>query len=1067
VDGKGVASSDLKRVAKEIAYKTQWNHMEQSERSRAKKIADKLLAIGKDIYADFVWQITETKEFAELCKAEGLDSVIAWEEHRDFHEPNGRMVKTYGVFSSNQVKSADLVTYDDNGNIIPLSERFNDEKSDIRWSRSEDAPTFYSHMSNTIDGMKDGKHGANSVIPYLKGKGVKDEEIKWSGIETFLEGKKSVTKAELQEFAQGSQLQIKEEITFGKKTKWSRYKLQAGKNYREITFSMPDSTYTNDAMKTHWGENAEGILAHARVQDFDVDGKKMLFIEEIQSDWHNEGHKKGYSDSNSVEGIEDAPFRDNYHEYVLKRLIRMAAGQGYDSIGWTTADIQSKRWSDEFAEGYRIEYDQDIPKFLNKYGKKWGARVSKSEINGVIDEVYFTTDEGEKHTSYVNALNAVVQSANELAGDGDFSVSDVYTRENEGVTIVLDKVTDIELGTITKVSKDTTTVWSMPITDAMKESVLGVGQPLYSRSEPEKTFAKGEADFSETRAKANAVLDIEKQIKALSDKMTEENRKEIFPEIYKLYEELDKADKALEKAIANRAETIKKAKASKAPAAPERWQTEKANRTKGKDFKVKGVSDIVSKLEHDFGIPISSGHISERNARGIYKVESEAVRTKDLNNLPTALHEVGHHLTRKFNLTDVSKNIENELLANADASFLDQYKDSEKPGEAVAEFFRNYFQNAEKAEKSYPLFTKYLFSKLDKKTADIVNENADIINNYYVEASKTATSAIKLAEEKSTDFRTVGERFSDKTNLLYQSWYDSNHAIKLFTDEVQNRTAYTFATNAAYADSRAYSMVVGDLYSIDGVKVGEGLAKALENINTKKVEEYKEFGEYLICKNGIERLAEGLDVWANEIQNTEEWMSARIKELEAKYPTFMESSERLYAFQKSFLNEWGVKSGLVSEESAKSWAERWQYYVPFTRKMETVSKFSKKRNQADSTIKKAKGSKRDFQHPIDSIMFNMQKMVSAALTNRVRTEISNQAEIVPGTGYIIEKIPTPMVADNFNVSELVDELNDAFMSNFESEEDIERGYNILLSTFGEDGKITKYQRGKANGDIIT
>ena len=42
-------------------------------------------------------------------------------------------------------------------------------------------------------------------------------------------------------------------------------------------------------------ENAKSILAHARIQDFDVDGKKMLFIEEIQSDWNNDGHKKGYS----------------------------------------------------------------------------------------------------------------------------------------------------------------------------------------------------------------------------------------------------------------------------------------------------------------------------------------------------------------------------------------------------------------------------------------------------------------------------------------------------------------------------------------------------------------------------------------------------------------------------------------------------------------------------------------------------------------------------------------------------------------------------------------------------
>lgn len=37
--------------------------------------------------------------------------------------------------AKNEVKSADPVTYDDEGEVIPLSERFNSEKEDIRWSR--------------------------------------------------------------------------------------------------------------------------------------------------------------------------------------------------------------------------------------------------------------------------------------------------------------------------------------------------------------------------------------------------------------------------------------------------------------------------------------------------------------------------------------------------------------------------------------------------------------------------------------------------------------------------------------------------------------------------------------------------------------------------------------------------------------------------------------------------------------------------------------------------------------------------------------------------------------------
>ena len=51
---------------------------------------------------------------------------------------NGKPVSrglSYVVRKSNQVKSADAVVYDDNGKVIPLSERFNSDKGDIRYSR--------------------------------------------------------------------------------------------------------------------------------------------------------------------------------------------------------------------------------------------------------------------------------------------------------------------------------------------------------------------------------------------------------------------------------------------------------------------------------------------------------------------------------------------------------------------------------------------------------------------------------------------------------------------------------------------------------------------------------------------------------------------------------------------------------------------------------------------------------------------------------------------------------------------------------------------------------------------
>ena len=46
----------------------------------------------------------------------------------------GRQTKTYIVFDSAQLKDASPITYDDSGNVIPLSERFSGDKKDIRFT---------------------------------------------------------------------------------------------------------------------------------------------------------------------------------------------------------------------------------------------------------------------------------------------------------------------------------------------------------------------------------------------------------------------------------------------------------------------------------------------------------------------------------------------------------------------------------------------------------------------------------------------------------------------------------------------------------------------------------------------------------------------------------------------------------------------------------------------------------------------------------------------------------------------------------------------------------------------
>jgi hypothetical protein len=122
-------------------------------------------------------------------------------------------------------------------------------------------------------------------------------------------------------------------------TKYESYKLIGGENYRELLLTLPglkspayqawqnklnelkakygenfnyhqlppDEKNTLDSFhraagsgsgevyrSAHWAE--PNVLAHIRFDTrTDANGKKTLFIEEIQSDWHQEGKKKGYA----------------------------------------------------------------------------------------------------------------------------------------------------------------------------------------------------------------------------------------------------------------------------------------------------------------------------------------------------------------------------------------------------------------------------------------------------------------------------------------------------------------------------------------------------------------------------------------------------------------------------------------------------------------------------------------------------------------------------------------------------------------------------------------------------
>ena len=492
----------------------------------------------------------------------------------------------------------------------------------------------------------------------------------------------------------------------------------------------------------------------------------------------------------------------------------------------------------------------------------------------------------------------------------------------------------------------------------------------------------------------------------------------------------------------------------------ERWDAERVG---DPNVAPKSLSEIVEGIRHDFGINITKGHIRGKGVRGQYNTRNHGIRSRVVNNLPTIAHELGHHLDTVYRMTSGLSRAEiAELHGGLSDATKEAYAQNKWTAEGIAEYLRRYLQNSDEAALAYPAFTKYFKNTLSEKDLALIERLADDVNAYYALDADAATSTIRLQEESGYDARTAIEKLKDKAKVLYAAWFDSNRGIREF-DKATGANTYKLATNSAYADAIAGQIVVGDLTDVNGQYVAPGLKTVLSGLDLNDVTEYRLFGEYLTVKHGPERLAEGMRIFADDRKNTVEFMQRRLATLERQFPQFAEISERLYEFQKQFLQTWGVETGLVSRKASLDWTDRWAYYVPLNRAVSMEKRgIGARRGYANqnSTVKQARGSGLDIVHPVDNIINNIVKMVNAGVRNNVMRAITK----ADTDALFLEKVPTPMVRKGFDMTGVKDDLLSMLEESGMNDNEQKKAQQIITTL---DDVLFQYSRGKAFGDVVT
>ncbi len=406
-----------------------------------------------------------SKNFSNALKKEGYDGARGMNTDGSIAEiavfDPAHVRSTKAAFDPKNVGKSGILLSDTGteGKIISQTGNFAKDK----------APPFYSALENAVGGLNQAKASGEQWLGTLANqKGVKPDELEWTGIKEFLAGKKNVSKQEIQDYLKNNKVELGEvwkgtretrleqwkvirpdghvdstwtsadgaakqaekiggsvkeqhETKPMNNTKYEKWQLPGGSNYRELLLTLPEKKidpvefgkqwydnwvkrggdtdweklpqsernkwikaadeqangmgkHPDNYLSSHWDE--PNILAHIRMNDRTIDGKKSLHLEELQSDLHQAGRDRGYKLSDAEKNrlkelskrknnlneqeqseaselakrlvndgaVPNFPFKKNWHELALKRAIREAAENGYERLSWTPGEAQAARY---------------------------------------------------------------------------------------------------------------------------------------------------------------------------------------------------------------------------------------------------------------------------------------------------------------------------------------------------------------------------------------------------------------------------------------------------------------------------------------------------------------------------------------------------------------------------------------------------------------------------------------------------------------------------------------------------------------------------------------------------
>lgn len=444
-----------------------------------------------------------------------------------------------------------------------------------------------------------------------------------------------------------------------------------------------------------------------------------------------------------------------------------------------------------------------------------------------------------------------------------------------------------------------------------------------------------------------------------------------------------------------------------------------------------GIVDYVNRL---FNATIRTGR-TVKGARGQFDTLSHVIRTQNFAEPRVIAHELGHFLDERFHFSEAPE-YAGELLHLVKDRFENGYDNldvSGKMAEGFAEFFHDYVTDRTQARRNAPEFYNYFEKKLhqDPKLTGATNKLTKVMYQWNHQGAVARVKGHISFASDSTGFQglknmlkdgTFGEAGKKAWSRLYTEGVDELHPLADVVAAVEKRIGkkLPFSSNPflnAWAARGWAGKAITLLQHGDPERSIPSLKSIFQKVGKDKL---KDFSAFLVALR-----EKDIYDFNSKLQKGEEGAALKatmdpidagmtIRELAKKHPEFVEAAKELYRYQQHLINEL-VNAGMLSAKAAADMRKRWPHYVPFQRIVDGIDAPSvggKKFVNVGNTIQKFKGSSRDIVDPLESVISNTFRVVSAIERNKVGQSFVKLSRI-KGMGDLCEEVKgTPRATDS-------------------------------------------------------